>query len=250
MSGPCPERTCVVMPVYNEEPTVSDVIDAVRARFDGEIVVVDDGSTDGTVGLVARRDDVTLVRHIDNRGYGASLASGFAAALAWSAESVITMDCDGQHEPRHIAEFCEALARSGADVVSGSRYLPGSGSAGRVPPDRRGVNTRVTAVINAATGWELTDAFCGFKAYRADALRRVRVSEPGYAMPLEFWARAWRAGLVVSELPVERIYMDHDRSFGQDLDDPERRMAYYLAVWERSLAEPALRREEGVTDHG
>lgn len=250
MSGPCPDRTCVVMPVYNEEPTVSSVIDAVRERFGGEVIVVDDGSTDGTVGLVESRFDVTLVRHVENRGYGASLASGLAAALAAGAESIITMDCDGQHEPRHISEFCEALETSDADVVSGSRYLPGCGSAGRVPPDRRGVNTRVTAVINAVTGWGLTDAFCGFKAYRADALRRVAIDEPGYAMPLEFWARAWMAGLVVHELPVERIYMDHDRSFGQDLDDPERRMTYYLAVWERSLAESAPGRTEGAKDHG
>jgi dolichol-phosphate mannosyltransferase len=160
------------------------------------------------------------------------------------------MDCDGQHEPRHITEFCDALTRCGTDMVSGSRYLPGSGSAGRVPPDRRVVNTKITEMINEATGWELTDAFCGFKAYRADALRRVRIDETGYAMPLEFWARAWRAGLTLCELPVERIYMDHDRSFGQDLDDPDRRMAYYVAVWERSLAEQIPGDTEGVIDHG
>jgi hypothetical protein len=64
----------------------------------------------------------------------------------------------------------------------------------------------------------------------------VRVDEPGYAMPLEFWARAWRAGVTVCEMPVERIYNESDRSFGQDLDDPARRFAYYMDVWERALA--------------
>jgi glycosyltransferase involved in cell wall biosynthesis len=235
MTGPCSERACVVMPVYNEEPTVARVLDAVRERFDGWLVVVDDGSTDGTAALVTARDDVVLVRHEANRGYGASLASGFEAALALGASSIITMDCDGQHEPRHIHEFCDALDASGTDIVSGSRYLPGSGSAGQVPGDRRAINERVTAVINAVTGWDLTDAFCGFKAYRAETVRRVRSDEPGYAMPLEFWAKAWRAGLTVCEMPVERIYNDHDRSFGQDLDDPERRFAYYMKVWERAL---------------
>lgn len=223
------------MPVYNEEATVARVIDVVRERFDGWVVVVDDGSTDGTAALVAARDDVVLVRHEANRGYGASLASGFDAALALGASSIITMDCDGQHEPRHIGEFCDALATNGTDIVSGSRYLPGSGAAGAVPGDRQAINERVTAVINAVTGWELTDSFCGFKAYRAEAVRRVRIDEPGYAMPLEFWAKAWRAGLTVCEMPVERIYNDHDRSFGQDLDDPERRYAYYMKVWERAL---------------
>lgn len=250
MSSPCSAPTCVVMPVYNEQVTVSCVIDAVRSHFDGTIVVVDDGSTDGTVDLVAGRTDVVLVRHQENRGYGASLASGFATALDLGAEIVITMDCDGQHEPRHITQFREEISRCGTDIVSGSRYLPGSGSAGLVPPDRRVVNTKVTALINEVTGWGLTDAFCGFKAYRAEALRRVRIDESGYAMPIEFWARAWREGLTVCELPVERIYMDHDRSFGQDLDDPERRMAYYLAVWERSLGESTPLDTEGGTGRG
>ena len=250
MSGPCTDLTCVVMPVYNEEPVVSSVVEAVRARFGGSIVVVDDGSTDGTVGLLEERADIMLIRHPENRGYGASLASGFEAALALGADTIITMDCDGQHEPRHITQFCEALESCGTDLVSGSRYLPDSGAAGRVPPDRREVNTRVTALVNSVTGWQLTDAFCGFKAYRASALRRVRIDEAGYAMPLEFWARAWRAGLTVCELPVERIYMDHDRSFGQDLDDPDRRVAYYLAVWERALAEPAPGDTEGANGRG
>jgi glycosyltransferase involved in cell wall biosynthesis len=235
----CTARTCVVMPVYNEEPTVAAVLDAVRVHFDGWVVVVDDGSTDGTAAIAEARDDVLLVRHPGNRGYGASLASGFAAALTLGAEEIITMDCDGQHEPRHIIEFCEKLAECDSDIVSGSRYLPASGAAGEVPSDRMAVNRRVTGIINSVTGWGLTDSFCGFKAYTADALRRVRVDESGYGMPLEFWARAWRAGLTVCEMPVERIYNDHDRTFGQELDDPDRRFAYYMKVWERALAEGA-----------
>lgn len=243
MGAPCGARTCVVMPVYNEAPTVDSVVDAVRERFDGWIVIVDDGSDDGTGSLVSARDDVILVRHEANRGYGASLATGFRIALELGAERVITMDCDGQHEPRHIVEFCEELERCGADIVSGSRYLPGSGAVGDVPPDRQAVNRTVTAMINRVTGWGLTDAFCGFKAYTADALRAVSVDEYGYAMPLEFWARAWRAGLTVCEMPVERIYNDHDRSFGQDLDDADRRLAYYARVWERALAETSSGKE-------
>jgi dolichol-phosphate mannosyltransferase len=106
------------------------------------------------------------------------------------------------------------------------------------------VNEQVTALINATTGWSLTDAFCGFKAYTADSLRRVTIDEPGYAMPLEFWARAWRAGLTVCEMPVERIYFDHDRSFGEHLDDPELRLEYYLKVWRQALDGAAPMREK------
>jgi glycosyltransferase involved in cell wall biosynthesis len=237
VAQPCSARTCVVMPVYNEAATVAAVLDAVRDRFDGWVVVVDDGSTDGTAEIVSARPDVLLCAHGGNRGYGASLRTGFTAALGLGASTVITMDCDGQHEPRHITEFCERLKVCGTDIVSGSRYLPESAEGDVAPADRRRVNTQVTAIINAATGWALTDAFCGFKAYTADALRRIPIHEPGYAMPLEFWARAWRAGLTVCELPVERIYFDHDRSFGEHLDDPVLRLAYYLSVWQRVLDE-------------
>jgi len=227
------------MPVYNEAPTVAGVLDAVRALYDGWVVVVDDGSTDATAEIASGRTDVLLVSHPENQGYGASLRSGVRAALELGAESVITMDCDGQHEPAHIVQFCEALSECGTDIVSGSRYLPASGVTGVVPGERQEVNRRVTEIVNRVTGWHLTDSFCGFKAYRAEALRRVPIDETGYAMPLEFWARAWRAGLSVCEMPVERIYNDHDRSFGQDLDDAERRFAYYMRVWERALAEGA-----------
>ena len=239
MTEPCAARTCVVMPVYNEGSTVGSVLDAVRRYFEGWVVLVDDGSTDGTTDLVAARDDVLLCRHPENRGYGASLRTGFGAALGLGATTVITMDCDGQHEPRHITEFCDRLRTCGTDMVSGSRYLPASADGDAAPPDRRSVNERGTAKINEVTGWGLTDAFCGFKAYTADALRRVTIDEPGYAMPLEFWARAWRAGLTVCEMPVERIYFDHDRSFGEHLDDPALRLAYYKSVWERAMGEGA-----------
>lgn len=223
----------VVLPVYNEAPTVSGVLDAVRRIFDGPLIVVDDGSDDGTSSLLAVRDDIDLVTHPANLGYGASLIDGFSAALATGAEAVVTMDCDGQHEPAHIPEFLAALDECA--IVSGSRYLPESRSVGTAPAERQGVNRRVTEVINHATGWSITDAFCGFKSYRAEALSRLTLTEPGYAMPLELWARAYKAGLCVVEHPVERIYFDGDRSFGQDLDDPERRLRYYLSVWERAL---------------
>jgi glycosyltransferase involved in cell wall biosynthesis len=229
------EATCVVMPVFNEADTVCDVLDAVRIHHVGPVLVVDDGSTDETAACLASREDIDVVRHGTNRGYGSSLIDGFAHALAMGAGGIVTMDCDGQHEPRHIPGFVAALAE--ADIVSGSRYLPGSVPAGRQPADRAEVNARITAEVNARTGWGITDSFCGFKAYRSDAVRRLALSEPGYAMPMEVWAQAYLLGLRIEELPVDRIYFDHDRSFGEDLDDPERRHDYYLSVWRRCLAQ-------------
>lgn len=226
----------VLMPIHNEADTVVSVLDAVREQYSGEILVVDDGSTDSTPAILASRDDVAVMRLDRNCGYGCALRIGFDVARELGVESLITMDCDGQHEPAHIPEFLETIRSSEFDIVSGSRYLPGSGMSGLVPPeDRRGINARITALINAVTGWSLTDAFCGFKAYRVDALSGLSLFENGYAMPLELWAAAWAAGLTVTEVAVERIYCDHDRSFGSMLDDPVERERYYLDVWERAL---------------
>lgn len=225
------------MPVYNEASTVCAVIDAVRVYFSGTVLVVDDGSTDATPECLAARRDIVLLTLPENEGYGAALRHGFALAEDMGVARIVTMDCDGQHEPAHIPQFLEAL-HDGHDIVSGSRYLPGSGEAGIAAPGHRmEVNRTVTEEINRVTGWAITDAFCGFKAYCLPSLRGLTIAEPGYAMPLEMWAKAWRAGLSVREIPVERIYCDNDRSFGVHLDDPEARLRYYMDVWNRALTE-------------
>jgi dolichol-phosphate mannosyltransferase len=225
----------VLIPVYNEAKTVNSVLDAVLRGFEGTVIVVDDGSTDGTRDALKARDDIVLLEHGHNEGYGRALADGFALARVRGARRLVTMDCDGQHEPTRVPALLDALDVSGVDIVSGSRYLPDSPVVGTAPSQRREVNKRVTSQINRVTGWGITDAFCGFKAYCMESLSGLRLSEPGYAMPMELWARAHRAGLRVTEAPVERIYFDNDRTFGEDLDDPEKRYNYYMRVWHDAL---------------
>ena len=210
------------------------MLDAVREYFTGEIIVIDDGSTDDTPRVLAERSDVAVVHLDHNCGYGCALKIGFRVAHDIGVTRLITMDCDGQHEPAHIPQFFAAL-EEGGDIISGSRYLSENGKGDPAPPDRRAINERITAEINQVTGWTLTDSFCGFKAYRLPALDCIRLDESGYAMPLELWAKAWKCGLSVREIPVERIYCLHDRSFGEELDDPEARYSYYLDVWSRAL---------------
>jgi dolichol-phosphate mannosyltransferase len=228
-----PINFLTALPVYNEVTHVDAVLDEVL-RYGSDVLVVDDGSTDGTSDLLARRQDVQVITHPRNRGYGAGLKSAFEFALRRKYDVLVTIDCDGQHEPQRIPEFVAATVH--APVVSGSRYLQHFASDSLPPADRRKINMQLTAELNRRLGLKLTDAFCGFKAYRAEALEKLNIQEMGYAMPLEVWVQIAAAGLAVVELPVPLIYLDEKRSFGGALDDADTRLDYYYRVVERSLA--------------
>jgi dolichol-phosphate mannosyltransferase len=152
---------------------------------------------------------------------------------------LVTIDCDGQHQPRRIPQFVAACQN--ADIVSGSRYLQHFEGDSEPPSQRRRINEQITAELNRRLGLQLTDAFCGFKAYRVAALRQLHVSETGYAMPLQVWAQAAAARLTIVELPVPLIYLEETRSFGGALDDAATRLQYYSRVLDRSLASLGVR---------
>jgi dolichol-phosphate mannosyltransferase len=212
---------------------VDAVLDQVRQHSE-HVLVVDDGSSDGTGKLLKKRSDIRVVSHEMNRGYGAALISAFDYARAHRFEFLVTIDCDGQHEPQRIPAFVEACAD--VDLVSGSRYLQDFPGDSEPPVGRRRINHLVTARLNERLGLQLTDAFCGFKAYRVSALADLALTESGYAMPLELWVQAVRAKWRIKEYPVPLIYLDEDRSFGGALDDDQTRVDYYNLVIDRSLA--------------
>jgi dolichol-phosphate mannosyltransferase len=228
-------RALAALPVYNEVRHVDDVLDAVT-RYCPDVLVVDDGSSDGTGALLEARNDIFLVTHSRNRGYGAALTSAFAFAVRGGYDCLVTLDCDGQHQPRRIPQFIGACRRTGADLVSGSRYLRHFAGDDRPPADRCRINQEITAVLNERLGLDLTDGFCGFKAYRVAALERLAITEAGYAMPLELWVQAVAVGLKIVELPVPLIYLEEARSFGGELDDAATRLRHYYDVLDRSIA--------------
>lgn len=228
-----PDRWLTALPVYNEASHVAEVLSQV-AHYSTDVLVVDDGSTDATPEVLSTIRGIEVIRHPKNRGYGAALRSAFQFAADRRYEIIVTVDCDGQHEPKRIPQFVRACET--VDIVSGSRYLQRFPGDSQPPRERRQINAMITAELNARLGLNLTDAFCGFKAYRVAALQTLELTEDGYAMPLELWVEAMRAGLTIVELPVPLIYLEEERSFGGALDQSDQRLAYYRRVLNDTMA--------------
>lgn len=240
-------RLLTALPVYNERPHLTRVLDEV-CRHTGDVLVIDDGSTDGTSELLAARDDIRVVTHTPNRGYGAALRTAFCYAKKNGYDKLVTIDCDGQHEPQRVRQLAERCTE-GVDIVSGSRYLDATLASGlSAPEDRKRINQTITTELNERLGLELTDAFCGFKAYRVAALGPLQLRDDGYAMPLELWVQAAHHGLRVVEAPVPLIYLDEKRSFGGELDIANQRLRHYREVIDRALAAVTHRHPAADTD--
>lgn len=230
----------LAIPVFNEQASIARVVRKARI-FCPDCLVVDDGSTDGTGDVLRTLPGIRVLTHPENRGYGKSLADAFAYARCQSYRWLITIDADEQHEVEHIPGFIEEANKDQADIISGTRYPDGWVADPTVPADRREINRLVTTTLNRRLGLGITDAFCGFKAYRVSALDKLSISVPGYAMPMQLWVQAWRAGLRIVELSVPLVYLDPTRHFGGLLDDPNARLQHYLSVLEAELIAPRLR---------
>lgn len=222
------------LPVYNEVAHVDSVLDLVK-KHSPNVLAVDDGSTDGTSDRLKQRSDIQVLLHPQNRGYGAALASAFEYAISEGYQWLVTIDCDGQHQPRLIGNFIQKAMDSGVDIVSGSRYLQKFEGDSEPPEQRLWVNRQITADLNRMFGFQLTDAFCGFKAYRVASLRKLKITEFGYGMPLQLWVQAACHNLKVVELPVPLVYTGEARTFGEHLDDTATRLNYYHQVIDRAI---------------
>ena len=230
-------RPVVIMPLYNEEETLAEVLQEVRRHTAAQILVVNDGSTDGSARILedGLASGIRVIAHAQNEGYGQSLIDGFGFAIREGFDVAVTMDCDLQHEPRLIPAFVKAGHT--VDIVSGSRYHPDAPYVqDPAPADRQRINAEVTRIINDLTGYRLTDAWCGFKAYRVAGLARMHLDERSYGLPLQVWLQAARLGLRVREIPVPRIYKNPGRRFWGGLDDPDTRRTYYLSIIDREVS--------------
>lgn len=198
------ELICVSM--FNEVNTIVNVVNGLRSFTDADILVVDDGSTDGSWGAIEKSgfNLPFVVRHKRNLGCGFALRSGFRFALERQYDLLITIDSDGQHVPEEIPQLLQTLP--GADIVSGSRFHPRSLNIGSPPSWRLSANRVLAEMVHHHTGYSITDSASGLRCYRTSALSKLRITEAGYAWPFELWGQMARSGLSVAEIPVTRIY--------------------------------------------
>ena len=205
-------KTVVVIPTYDEIRNVAPMAKAVfGAGVPGlELLFVDDNSPDGTGAaieeLMKAEPRLRCLHRPGKEGLGRAYVAGFAKALEMGADLVIQMDCDFSHDPKDLPRLVEAAAgRDGsADLVIGSRYVPGGSTPGW-PFKRRLISRAGGVFIRTVTGLPLRDPTGGFKCWRAETLRKIdfpTVGSKGYSFQLEMNHRAWKAGCTIREIPI------------------------------------------------
>ena len=210
----------VVMPVYNERKTIEAIIGRVqKVEIPKEVIIVDDGSTDGTrewlyeqfgqasvdeeeggkksCELPADRPSVRVLTHLKNKGKGAALKTGFQHARG---EIVIVQDADLEYSPEEYPRLLEPLITDQADVVYGSRFL--GASEGQWPLISHLGNKIFTALTNAATGLSLTDVWTGYKVFKKEVLEDITLEESRFEMELELTLKVAQRNWRVMEVPI------------------------------------------------
>lgn len=206
--GGRPARTLVIVPTYNERESLPDIAERLRAAVPtAHLLVADDASPDGTgqiaEHMAAEDDHVHVLHRPGKQGLGAAYLDGFDWALRHGFEVVVEMDADGSHAPEELHRLLERLAE-GADVCIGARYVPG-GKVVNWPKHREWLSRGGNVYSRLMLGVHLHDVTAGYRAFTADALRRIDLSQvqsQGYCFQVDLMWRAVRAGLRVDEVPV------------------------------------------------
>ena len=207
-----PERGLVIVPTYNERDNIARIIEQVLARDDRlDVLVVDDGSPDGTGAIVddikARNPRVDVIHRSGKQGLGTAYIAGFKWALAREYAFVFEMDADFSHDPAHLPQFLEAV--ESADVVIGSRYRNGRVTVVNWPVGRLLLSFAANVYARVITGLQLFDSTAGFKCFRRRVLETVdldAVRSSGYAFQIEMNFRAWKKGFRIVEIPI--VFVD------------------------------------------
>ena len=219
------EGTFVVVPAYNEEACIEAVAREIAAQYPN-VVVVDDGSTDGTFAA-AKRSVPHLLRHVINRGQGAALQTGIEYALMRGARFVVSFDADGQHRVEDIQALLQPICRGQYDIVLGSRFL--GQQALEMPRTRRLTLQLAVVFTRVVSRVRLTDAHNGLRAFSRVAAERIHLKLDGMAHASELIDLIRASGLAFCEVPVQIRYTDYSRRKGQSSRGAIRILIHYLS---------------------
>lgn len=203
-------RIVMVVPTYNEADNLEWILGRLRAAQPGiDVMIVDDGSPDGTGPLADRLAEgdpqVRVVHRTEKAGLGAAYLHGFAIALQEGYDVIGQMDADGSHQPEQLHRLLDALSR--ADMVIGSRYVPG-GSVVNWPLTRLALSRGGNLYIRLLLGIQVKDATAGFRLFRRETLEKIdleQVQSAGYVFQTDLAYRAVTAGLQITEVPIEFV---------------------------------------------
>ncbi len=195
----------VLIPVYNADEAIGAVIEK-SLKHASRIIVVDDGSTDGSATVAEGFSQVKLLRHGVNRKKGATLQTGLGYARKEGIPVVITVDADGQHDPDDIPAFLEAYRRGEGGILVGNRFGGTRGRPQEMPRLRYCSNTISSKLISLVIGARVYDIQCGYRLYESSIMDQLTFEETGFNFETEVVARAVRAGIKVGNVPVRCIY--------------------------------------------
>jgi len=191
---------CCLIPAFNEEKRIADVVRGVREHIP-DIIVVDDGSRDATASH-AERSGAVVIRHTTNKGKGMALRTGFSHALSRDYAAVLTLDGDGQHATDEIAKFVSAFETDSGDIIIGARLW----DRAAIPRYRYIPNQIGIYCISKAAGCRIDDTQSGFRLYRREVLEKITLATTGFETETEVLIRAGKAGFRIHSLPVSAIY--------------------------------------------
>lgn len=196
----------VIVPTYNERENIRAIAASVRSHG-YDLLIVDDGSPDGTGAiadrLAAKDEGIHVLHRAEKAGLGPAYAAGFARGLEMGAEILCEMDADFSHDPSDIPRLVAAV-RDGADLAIGSRYAPGGGTRGW-PWSRRMISRGGNIYASTVLGIQVKDATAGFRAFRDTTIRKIDPSTgeaSGYGFQVEMTWRTEEAGLTIVEVPI------------------------------------------------
>ena len=211
------KRVAVVIPAYNEGTVIEDVVKDAKKTFGknknwtADIIVVNDGSKDNTAEQAAK-GGATVVNHILNSGAGGATLTGLAYARKYNYDILATMDADGQHDSKDVANGINELIKSNTDLLIGSRLLNSEGMSKTKVIGNKGLSL----ITQLLFGVNVTDSQSGLRIYSKKAIENIDWKTNGYEFCSEMIWRANQAKLKIAEYPIKAIYTDYSKAKGQN----------------------------------